>query len=51
MFPISDVIPSRTVPFVTVSLIIANALVFVYMLTLPNGQLEGFVSAYAVVPA
>ena len=51
MFPISDVIPSRTVPFVTVSLIIANALVFLYMLTLPSGQLEGFVSAYAVVPA
>jgi membrane associated rhomboid family serine protease len=51
MFPISDVIPSRTVPFVTVSLIIANALVFLYMLTLPNGQLEAFVSTYAVVPA
>jgi membrane associated rhomboid family serine protease len=51
MFPISDVIPSRTVPFVTVSLIIANALVFLYMLTLPDGQLEGFVSTYAVVPA
>jgi membrane associated rhomboid family serine protease len=51
MFPISDVIPSRTVPFVTVSLIVANALVFLYMLTLPDGQLETFVSTYAVVPA
>jgi membrane associated rhomboid family serine protease len=51
MFPISDVIPSRTVPFVTVSLIIANALVFLYMLTLSDGQLEAFVSTYAVVPA
>jgi membrane associated rhomboid family serine protease len=51
MFPISDVIPSRTVPFVTVGLIVANALVFLYMLALPDGMLERFVSTYAVVPA
>jgi membrane associated rhomboid family serine protease len=51
MFPISDVIPSRTTPFVTIGLIVANALVFLYMLTLPGGMLEGFVAAYAVVPA
>ena len=51
MFPISDVIPSRTVPFVTVGLIVANALVFLYMLTLPGAMREGFVAAYAVVPA
>src|ERR1044071_8631581 len=51
MFPVSDVIPSRTVPFVTVGLIVANALVFLYMPTLPGGLLQGFVAAYAVVPA
>ena len=51
MFPISDVIPSRTVPFVTVALIVANSLVFLYMLTLSGVMREGFVSAYAVVPA
>jgi membrane associated rhomboid family serine protease len=51
MFPISDVIPSRTVPFVTVSLIIVNVLVFLYMLTLPDPLLEHFVAAYAVIPA
>ena len=51
MFPISDVIPSRTVPFVTVGLIIANALVFLYMITLPDATLERFVATYAVVPA
>jgi len=51
MFPISDVIPSRTVPFVTVGLIIVNALVFLYMLALPDGALEGFVQTYAVIPA
>jgi membrane associated rhomboid family serine protease len=51
VFPISDVIPSRTVPFVTVGLIIANALVFLYMITLPDAMLERFVATYAVVPA
>jgi membrane associated rhomboid family serine protease len=51
MFPISDVIPSRTVPFVTVGLIVANALVFLYMLSLPGAMREGFVAAYALVPA
>ena len=51
MFPVSDVIPSRTTPFVTVSLIIVNAFVFLYMLTLPEELLQGFVARYAVVPA
>jgi membrane associated rhomboid family serine protease len=51
MFPVSDVIPSRTTPFVTVSLIVANALVFLYMVALPEDRLQTFVAAYAVVPA
>ncbi|HEX9366929.1 MAG TPA: rhomboid family intramembrane serine protease [Vicinamibacterales bacterium] len=51
MFPVSDVIPSRTVPFVTVGVIVLNVLVFVYQLTLPGVWLEQFVGAYAVVPA
>jgi len=51
MFPVSDVIPSRTVPVVTVGLIIVNVLVFLYQLTLPDVGLEQFVGAYAVVPA
>jgi membrane associated rhomboid family serine protease len=51
MFPVSDVIPSRTVPFVTVGLIIVNVLVFLYQLTLSGVGLEQFVGAYAVVPA
>jgi membrane associated rhomboid family serine protease len=51
MFPISDVIPSRTVPFVTIGLIIINSLVFLYMLTLPDGMVERFVGTYAVIPA
>ena len=51
MFPLSDVIPSRTVPFVTVGLIIVNAVVFLYQLTLPDPLLQVFVAKYAVVPA
>ena len=51
MFPVSDVIPSRTTPVVTVGLIIANVLVFFYQLVLPPVGLEQFVATYAVVPA
>jgi membrane associated rhomboid family serine protease len=51
MFPISDVIPSRTVPFVTVGLIVINAIVFLYQVTLPDPLLQVFVARYAVVPA
>ena len=34
MFPVSDVIPSRTTPVVTISLIALNAVAFLYELTL-----------------
>jgi len=34
MIPLRDVIPSRTTPFVTVGIIVANALVFFYQLAL-----------------
>ena len=51
MFPISDVIPSRTPPIVTVAIIVVNVLIFLYQLTLPEPALQMFVGAYAVVPA
>ena len=51
MFPVSDVIPSRTVPVVTVGIIAVNVLVFFYQLSLPLVALEQFVARYAVVPA
>ncbi len=51
MFPVSDVIPSRTVPVVTVGLIVLNSLVFLYQVTLPGPVLEAFVSHYALIPA
>jgi membrane associated rhomboid family serine protease len=51
MFPVSDVIPSRTTPFVTVSLIALNAFAFLYELTLNDADLQTFVVSYGVVPA
>jgi len=51
MFPLSDVIPSRTKPIVTIALIAVNALVFLYQLMLPAPADELFVQRYAVVPA
>ena len=51
MFPISDVIPSRTTPFVTVALIAVNSLVFLYQFSLPAPALDLFVGTYALIPA
>jgi rhomboid family protein len=50
MFPISDVIPSRTTPVVTFALIAINALAFLYELQLDEYGLELLVRANGVVP-
>jgi len=51
MIPIRDSIRSRRVPYVTLGLIGANALVFVYQLTLPAEQLRELYLTYAMIPA
>jgi membrane associated rhomboid family serine protease len=51
MFPVSDVIPSRTTPVVTIALIALNAAAFLYELVLDEHELQTFVATYAVVPA
>jgi len=51
MFPVSDVIPSRTTPFVTVGLILVNAAVFLYELQLSRPELQLFAFLFGVVPA
>jgi membrane associated rhomboid family serine protease len=51
MFPLADVIPSRTTPVVTVGLIVVNALVFLFEVTLTDRQLQLFALTYGVVPA
>ena len=50
MFPVSDVIPSRTTPYVSLGLIALNALTFLYELTLSDVDLQRFVQMYGVVP-
>jgi membrane associated rhomboid family serine protease len=51
MFPISDVIPSRTRPVITISLIVLNALAYLYQLQLDESALQRLVFAYGVIPA
>ena len=51
MIPLRDVIPSRTFPFVTITIIVLNALAFVFELTLDPRELSEFLRVYGVVPA
>ncbi|MCC7240511.1 MAG: rhomboid family intramembrane serine protease [Acidobacteria bacterium] len=51
MIPIKDVIPSRTWPGVTISIVVVNVAVFLYQTTLPQPALEAFIYARGLVPA
>jgi membrane associated rhomboid family serine protease len=51
MIPLRDVIPSRTTPVVTVTLIAANALVFLFQQSLDSRELQAFVMTWGLVPA
>ena len=51
MFPISDVIPSRTRPVVTIGLIALNTLAYIYQLQLDETDLQRLVFAYGLIPA
>jgi membrane associated rhomboid family serine protease len=51
MIPLRDVIPSRTVPFVTVTIILLNAAAFLLELSMPPPELNQFLVVYGVVPA
>ena len=56
MFPLKDDNPSRTAPVVTVALIVLNALVFVYQISLQAGGPDGaraaqaFIEEFGLVP-
>src|SRR4029079_499501 len=50
MFPLRDIIPSRTTPYITVTIIALNALAWFYELVLPPDVLQGFLQIYGVVP-
>jgi membrane associated rhomboid family serine protease len=51
MIPLRDVIPSRTTPYITVTLIVLNALAWFYELAVPEDLLPVFLQTYGVVPA
>ncbi len=50
MIPLRDVIPSRTTPYVTITLIVVNALVFFYQLSLGEA-VEEFILYFGLIPA
>src|SRR5262245_59455302 len=52
MIPLRDVIPSRTTPYITVTIIVLNALAWLYEISLPQRDvLPVFLQVYGVVPA
>ena len=51
MIPLRDVIPSRTTPYITVTIIVLNALAWFFELSLPSDVLPLFLQVYGVVPA
>ena len=51
MLPLRDVIPSRTTPWITLSLIVVNAGVFLHTMGLSAGAREQFVLSYGLIPA
>src|SRR5712692_7222375 len=51
MIPLRDVIPSRTTPYITVTIIGLNALAWLFELSLDHETLNEFLTVYGVVPA
>src|SRR6185503_13831404 len=51
MIPLRDVIPSRTTPYITITIIVLNALAWLFEVSLPHEVLNQFLTIYGVVPA
>jgi membrane associated rhomboid family serine protease len=51
MFPIQDSVPSRSVPVMTRTLILVNAVVFFFQLLLPQQSVEQIFYLFGLVPA
>ena len=51
MIPLRDVIPSRTTPITTVSLLVLNVCVFLLQVGLDEREMQHFVRAWGLVPA
>ena len=50
MIPLRDVIPSRTTPYVTITIIVLNAMAWLFELSLPQDDLNQFLTGFGVVP-
>ncbi len=51
MIPLRDVIPSRTFPYVTITIIVLNGLAWILEVSMPPNTLNQVLYAYGVVPA
>src|SRR2546423_2444383 len=51
MIPLRDVIPSRTTPYITITIIVLNAIAWLFEVSLPHDELNEFLTVYGVVPA
>jgi len=51
MIPLKDMSPRRSVPVMTILLIVANAVIFFYQISLPPRAADQFVNIYGLVPA
>src|SRR5437667_85327 len=51
MIPLRDVIPSRTTPYITITIIALNAVAWLFELSLGERPLTQFLYIYGVVPA
>ena len=51
MIPLRDVIPSRTTPGVTITLIVLNVFVYLFGLMLPERSRDAFIVAFGLIPA
>jgi membrane associated rhomboid family serine protease len=51
MLPLKDMNPTRRFPFLTYTIIIINALIFLWQLSLSPAQLEAALTSLSVVPA
>ena len=51
MIPLRDVIPSRSTPYITITIIALNAVAWLFEISLPHEALNEFLTVYGVVPA
>jgi rhomboid family protein len=51
MIPLRDVIPSRTTPYITLTIIVINAIAWLFELGLPRDVLPLFLQLFGVIPA